>query len=105
VPLPPPSFLHIFLPTQDEDTSLTLPQLLQDPWGVVTVVSELVCLVTMVPFLAIEGRTMTAYGLLGWLNVYNMLDIATYVLQVGAYSSPSALASLDVKVVFECICS
>ena len=36
----------------------------------------------MAPFVVIEASTLAAYGAAGWADVWNLLDIATYVFQV-----------------------
>lgn len=67
--------------SQDEDISLSLPQLLTYPTGIVTVVFEILALVAMAPFVIIELGSMQAYAG-GWLSLWNGLDVLTYSLQV-----------------------
>ena len=66
---------------QDEDVSLSIFQLLQTPRGWITVACDVVSVVAMAPFLVLEFGTLSAYGFLGWLNVWNILDVATYTTQ------------------------
>lgn len=39
--------------------------------------------VGMAPFLLLELGTIPAYGVAGWMDVWNGLDLLTYLLQVG----------------------
>lgn len=73
--------IYAALPSQDEDISLSLPELLATPWGIVTVVSELAALVAMLPFVLIEIGSLQAYAG-NWLGMWNALDVLTYSLQV-----------------------
>jgi hypothetical protein len=41
-------------------------------------------MLNMLPFIVIEGATVAAYGVRGWASVWNLLDVATYALQVSA---------------------
>jgi hypothetical protein len=66
---------------QDEDTSMSLPELLSTHGGCTTVVANLLALLGMAPFLIIEGATVYAYGT-GWISAWNMLDLAMYSAQV-----------------------
>jgi hypothetical protein len=66
---------------QDEDISLTLPQLLGTPRGIATLIAEAVSLATMAPFIVIEMGSLQAYAG-GWLSLWNLLDVLTYGLQV-----------------------
>lgn len=75
-PTPAPS------PVQDEDISLSLPELLTVPSGIVTVVCECLAVAAMLPFVVIELGSMQAYAG-GWLSLWNGLDVLTYSLQVG----------------------
>lgn len=68
--------------TQDEDTSLSLSGLWHTWNGKVTITCELLALLAMSPFILMEAATFSAYDLKGWANVWNLLDILTYVLQV-----------------------
>jgi hypothetical protein len=68
--------------SQDEDTSLSLWQLLATRAGKVSVSMDVLCLLGMAPFVVIEWATLRAYGLHGWASAWNILDVATYVLQV-----------------------
>lgn len=76
VPLPRPG------PTQDEDTTLSFWQLIKSTRGRVTVAMDILSLVGMAPFLVIESATFTHYGFWGWASLWNVLDVATYALQV-----------------------
>ena len=37
----------------------------------------------MAPFLLLETGTIPAYGLTGWLDIWNGLDLLTYFIQAG----------------------
>ncbi|GBF92276.1 flagellar associated protein [Raphidocelis subcapitata] len=96
------SFSTFLLVWQDEDESLSLRQLLATASGRLCVGSELVSLAAMAPFLLIEWSTLAAYSA-GWLDVWNLLDIGTYALQIsiavvhlgrGTYLSASLLPAL-----------
>ncbi len=41
----------------------------------------------MAPFIWIEARTLSAYGIWQWANLWNVLDSCTYVLQVNGLPS------------------
>ena len=41
--------------------------------------------VGMAPFLLLEIGTIPAYGIAGWLDIWNGLDVLTYFLQVSRY--------------------
>jgi hypothetical protein len=66
---------------QDEDASKGFWQLLATPLGPVTVACMLLSLIAMAPFLLIETGSMLSIGV-GWFNLWNGIDIITYVLQV-----------------------
>ncbi|KAL6778251.1 TRP11A [Auxenochlorella protothecoides x Auxenochlorella symbiontica] len=66
---------------QDEDTSLSLRELVQTARGRGTVAADVLALVGMAPFLAIEGATLAHYGPRGWASLWNLLDLTTYGLQ------------------------
>lgn len=66
---------------QDEDISLSLPELLGTARGIATLVAEAVSLAAMAPFIVIEMGSMQAYAG-GWLSLWNLLDVLTYSLQV-----------------------
>jgi hypothetical protein len=70
-----------FSQKQDEDTSVSLAQLLTTPSGIVTVVCECLALAAMLPFVVIELGSLQAYAG-GWLSLWNALDVLTYSLQV-----------------------
>jgi Ion transport protein len=74
-------YLFSFL-FQDEDLTLSLTGLLATPRGALTVAFELVALLAMAPFIVLEQGTLAAYGLAGWLSVWNSLDMATYAIQI-----------------------
>ena len=61
--------------------ALSLVELLATPRGVATVVAEAVAVLCMLPFIVMERGTLEAYSLKGWLDIWNALDLATYVLQ------------------------
>eukprot|EP00878_Enallax_costatus_P003598 GHUV01003812.1.p1 GENE.GHUV01003812.1~~GHUV01003812.1.p1 ORF type:complete len:573 (+),score=199.32 GHUV01003812.1:368-2086(+) len=101
------AFSVFMLVFQDEDISLSLPQLLTYPSGIVTVVCEILALVAMAPFVIIELGSMQAYAG-GWLSLWNALDVFTYSLQVAIsvmHLGRLYLASgwLSVLVAFQCV--
>ena len=55
---------------QDEDTKLSLVQLVQEPHGITTVVFEIVSTLGMLPFVYIEACAIKEYGLRGWLDFW-----------------------------------
>eukprot|EP00877_Chromochloris_zofingiensis_P000357 jgi/Chrzof1/10321/Cz04g37120.t1 len=67
---------------QDEDLSLSLSELVQQPSGLAAVVLEVLALIFMVPFLFIELSTIRAYGVYQWANIWNLMDSCCYGLQV-----------------------
>ena len=50
--------------------------------GIITVVMEVTALLGMAPFLYIEACTVVEYGPKRWLSIWNLMDLATYFLQV-----------------------
>ncbi len=80
---------------QDEDLSLTLPQLVETKRGVITVASEALALLGMTPFIYIEICTVLEYGPKRWLSIWNLMDLATYFLQVCFDLVPFDLIQLD----------
>ena len=50
--------------------------------GIVTVTMEVFALLGMSPFLYIETCTVIEYGPKRWLSIWNLMDLATYFLQV-----------------------
>lgn len=69
---------------QDEDLSLTLGQLVESKRGIVTVATEAFALAGMMPFIYVEICTVIEYGPRRWFNIWNLMDLATYFLQVHA---------------------
>ena len=67
---------------QDEDLSMTLSQLVETKRGIITVASEALALLGMTPFIYIEICTVLEYGPKRWLSIWNLMDLATYFLQV-----------------------
>ncbi len=67
---------------QDEDLSLTLSQLVETKRGIITVACEALALLGMTPFIYIEICTVLEYGPKRWLSIWNLMDLATYFLQV-----------------------
>ena len=67
---------------QDEDVSLSLAQLLASPRGQLTVACDVLALLGMAPFVAIEAATVHAYGVWGWATAWNVLDLSCYTLQL-----------------------
>jgi len=55
---------------QDEDTTLSLEQLVTEPHGIATVAFEIISTLGMLPFIYIEICTMVEYGLWGWLDFW-----------------------------------
>lgn len=55
---------------QDEDTSLSLGELVREPHGIAAVAFEIVSTLGMLPFLYIEGCTMVEYGIVGWFDFW-----------------------------------
>ncbi|KAL4524322.1 hypothetical protein Ndes2526B_g00336 [Nannochloris sp. 'desiccata'] len=74
-------YLFTFL-FQDEDLTLSLTGLLATPRGAFSVGFEVLALLAMAPFIVLEQGTLAAYGVAGWLSVWNSLDIATYAIQI-----------------------
>ncbi|CAL8463844.1 g3378 [Coccomyxa elongata] len=73
-------FIFLF---QDEDTSLSLTQLLHTRSGVAAVVFEMVAVLGMLPFVYIEVCSVIEYGPFQWINSFwNFLDIVSYVAQI-----------------------
>jgi hypothetical protein len=62
--------VHQAVCAQDEDTNLSLAQLLQGPYGIATVGVEALALVGMAPFLYIELCSFIEYGPLEWINSF-----------------------------------
>lgn len=67
---------------QDEDLSLPLHALLHTPRGKLTVGAEVVALLAMSPFLLLELGTVLTYGVNYLRDPSNLLDCATYALQI-----------------------
>ena len=67
---------------QDEDPTFSLRELLQTSRGKITVACDIISLLAMIPFVAIEVSTVIAYGIHGWATYWNILDMATYFLQI-----------------------
>lgn len=76
------SFYAFTIAFQDEDASLSFSQLLQTTRGKISILCNILSLIGMAPFLAIEVGTMKAYGLFGWATAWNLLDTATYGIQL-----------------------
>ena len=72
---------------QDENDSLSLRELVSTTRGIVTVAMEATALLGMSPFLYIEACTVIEYGPRRWLSIWNLMDLATYFLQVSACQS------------------
>lgn len=56
---------------QDEDTKLSLHEILATTRGRATVACNILALLAMVPFCVIEVSTVVAYGW-GWATVWNL---------------------------------
>ena len=76
------AFLGFTLLFQDEELELSLAQVLETQRGIATVALEILAIVAMIPFVILEQGTIRAYGWPGWLNVWNGLDILTFVFQI-----------------------
>ncbi|DBA98675.1 hypothetical protein WJX77_002585 [Trebouxia sp. C0004] len=76
------AFQVFMLLFQDEDLSLTLSQLVETKRGIITVASEALALLGMTPFIYIEICTVLEYGPKRWLSIWNLMDLATYFLQI-----------------------
>ena len=61
---------------------MTLSQLVETKRGIITVASEALALLGMTPFIYIEICTVLEYGPKRWLSIWNLMDLATYFLQV-----------------------
>lgn len=81
-PPPPHKGHYLIAPLQDENDSLSLRELVATRRGVVTVAMEATALLGMSPFLYIEACTVIEYGPRRWLSIWNLMDLATYFLQV-----------------------
>lgn len=66
---------------QDEDVSMSLPELARTPWGAASLACEALALAGMTPFLYIEATTLREYGLHGWLSAWNVMDVIAYAVQ------------------------
>ncbi|KAL3131635.1 hypothetical protein ABBQ38_007932 [Trebouxia sp. C0009 RCD-2024] len=76
------SFQVFMLLFQDENDSLSLRELVATKRGIITVAVEVSALLGMSPFLYIEACTVIEYGPRRWLSIWNLMDLATYFLQV-----------------------
>lgn len=76
------SFTGFIWAIQDEDYDASLPEVLSTARGKVAVSLEVLALVAMAPFVWIEARTMRAYGVWQWANLWNVMDSGTYLLQI-----------------------
>lgn len=71
---------------------MTLAQLVETKRGIVTVATEAFALAGMMPFIYIEICTVLEYGPRRWFNIWNLMDLATYFLQVHADATALAKA-------------
>ncbi|KAL4438682.1 hypothetical protein ABPG77_006286 [Micractinium sp. CCAP 211/92] len=76
------SFFAFTILFQDEDTKMSLRQILATPRGRATVACDILSLIGMAPFLVIEVSTILAYGAWGWATIWNVVDVATYSIQI-----------------------
>ncbi|GLC47485.1 hypothetical protein PLESTB_000891500 [Pleodorina starrii] len=76
------SFTAFMLLFNSSDADITDTQLLTTWKGRGAVASEALALVGMLPFAAGEVCVVAAYGLAGWLSAWNLLDCATYGMQL-----------------------
>lgn len=81
------AFTAFSLLFQDEDTSMGLVQLLDTPRGMLSLLCNVLCLCALVPFMYMDYCTVVVYGR-GWYNIVNVMDIASYVLQVRYIGRP-----------------
>ncbi|EFN52792.1 expressed protein [Chlorella variabilis] len=100
------SFFTFAILFQDEDPDASLAQVLETGRGRATVAAELVALLSMVPFMMLEVGTISAYKL-GWLNIWNGLDVCTYLLQITIailhFSRNVASGYLSIVCALQCI--
>lgn len=94
---------------QDENLTLSFTQLLITPRGLAAVALELLALIGMAPLAALEPATLKAYGWKGWFNIWNGLDLTTYILQVAItvmHITRTGLVSpwLSIAAAMQCIC-
>jgi hypothetical protein len=80
---------------QDEDTSLSLMELLGVRSGCLAVIANAVALLGMTPFIIIEFSTAKAYTIQNWTTVWNVLDTVTYALQIYIIICHTCRWSLD----------
>ena len=77
---PAPDTVPVPGPCQVEDAELSLTQLLSSHRGRLAAAAELTGLAAMTPFLYAEACSAAAYRA-GFLDVWRLLDLATYGLQ------------------------
>ena len=61
---------------------MSLREIAHTKSGVITIIALVVALLGMLPFLYIELCTFKEYGLNHWFNIWNIMDILSYVFQV-----------------------
>eukprot|EP00879_Flechtneria_rotunda_P030709 GHRR01033380.1.p1 GENE.GHRR01033380.1~~GHRR01033380.1.p1 ORF type:complete len:313 (+),score=66.53 GHRR01033380.1:359-1297(+) len=66
---------------QQEDWTMTFWELMADTNGFLATVFSLLTLVPMAPFVYMELCTVAAYGW-GWVRLWNLMDMASYALQI-----------------------
>ncbi|PNH09915.1 hypothetical protein TSOC_003389 [Tetrabaena socialis] len=76
------AFTAFMLLFNSADAAVTDRELLSSWQGRAAVTFEAVALLAMAPFAAGELCVLSAYGLRGWLTAWNMLDCATYGMQI-----------------------
>lgn len=55
-------------------------------WGSAAALANLIAILSMLPFVAIEINTMIEYRL-AWFSSWNLIDAASYIIQAGSISS------------------
>lgn len=89
------SFFAFTVLFQDEGNERTLVALLRTARGKATVSLDLLSLLCMMPFVAIEVASFAAYGFKGWASAWNALDMTTYALQIVISTLHLSRASVD----------
>mmetsp|Transcript_7673 Transcript_7673/g.13270 ORF Transcript_7673/g.13270 Transcript_7673/m.13270 type:complete len:516 (+) Transcript_7673:114-1661(+) len=66
---------------EEETATEPLPVIASTTRGMATLACSAAALLSMLPFMWMEACTLSAYHLKGWVNFWNLLDIASYLLQ------------------------
>ncbi|KAJ9510388.1 hypothetical protein QJQ45_015854 [Haematococcus lacustris] len=83
------AFVAFTLLFEGEEEELPLQALLDSHHGRCTLMCSLVALLAMLPFLYMEVCTMVVYQR-GWVNLWNVVDLACYGLQVSGKAKAAA---------------